>query len=356
VNKTICFFMRGIYRVAMKAKNAAGGAERQIWLLAQALASRGLDVVCCDFQTPEFAPQYINGIRFFHAGQRHYLTALLFCQNHLKFDICYFRGANHSLGPAVMYLKTKNIDSIYGIAFDDDCTPYRALAHRRYFWPAYALGFSQSRRIFLQHAGQLRLLSRRLRRKAFLVPSIAGVGGPRRRSAKDYIAWVGMLRRPKRPDRLIALAKFCPELRFVVAGGITLHRTPPGYGEEIQSQLRGLPNVDYRDLVSPDEAEGIIAGASVLLSTSDREGFPNVFLQAWCHQVPVASWEVDPAGVISHHNLGIVTPDLNKMAGQLRELVCRKDKNLEAGTRGAVYVAQNHSSAAAAAAFIEGLP
>lgn len=348
----ICFFLYGIHGVAINAEDAAGGAERQVWLLAQELAARGFEVICCDYQTPEFEPEIINQVHFFHAGPRHYVTALIYCQKHLGFDLAYFRGANHSLGPAAAYLKLKGVPSIYGIAFDDDCISRRALTHRSYLWPGYALGLSQVWRIFVQHPGQLRMLPRRLREKAYHVPSIAGEVAAERQPMGGYVAWIGMLRAPKRPDRLINLARLCPDLHFVVAGGITTHRTPRQYGEEILGQLLRLPNVDYRGLVSPDEAEALMARASILLSTSEREGFPNVFLQAWRHHVPVASWEIDPGGILVEHDIGMVVPNLEKMAHTLREFVSQVEKNRAMGARGAAYVEQHHSARVAAESFI----
>src|SRR5204863_9419577 len=102
-----------------------------------------------------------------------------------------------------------------------------------------------------------------------------------------YVAWAAMLRQPKRPDLLIDIARKAPDLSFVVCGEPTKHRSAPGYGERIVEALRSLPNVEYRGRVAPDEAQRIIAEASAFLLTSEKEGFPNTFLQAWSSSTPV---------------------------------------------------------------------
>src|SRR5437773_6238472 len=107
-----------------------------------------------------------------------------------------------------------------------------------------------------------------------------------------YVAWVGMLRQPKRPDVLIEIARKAPGTRFVVCGASSTHRSPPGYGERIVETLCTLKNVDYIGYVAPEKAHQVMADASILLSTSDEEGFPNTFLQAWSSGTPVVSLKV----------------------------------------------------------------
>jgi len=104
-----------------------------------------------------------------------------------------------------------------------------------------------------------------------------------------YVAWIAMLRRFKRPDLLIEIARKAPDIRFVVCGGPTTFTAAPGYGEQIAKTLRALPNVEYHGQVPPDEANRVIANAALFLSSSDEEGFPNTFLQAWAAGTPVVT-------------------------------------------------------------------
>src|SRR5207249_2944763 len=115
------------------------------------------------------------------------------------------------------------------------------------WWPLYAWGLSRTDRIFVQHEGQLSKLASRWRSKAHIIPSIAtGMASVKPHSERaKYVAWVGMLRQPKRPDALIEIARRAPAIRFVVCGGTTTFRSPPGYGERIVNELRVLPNIEF---------------------------------------------------------------------------------------------------------------
>ncbi|MCB2141254.1 hypothetical protein KQH27_00940, partial [bacterium] len=55
----------------------------------------------------------------------------------------------------------------------------------------------------------------------------------------------------------------------------------------------------------PAEVESILDSALVLLNTSELEGFPNTFLQAWRRGLPVISF-FDPGGVVLKNRLGFI--------------------------------------------------
>ena len=48
----------------------------------------------------------------------------------------------------------------------------------------------------------------------------------------------------------------------------------------------------------PNEAMQVIADAALLLCTSDEEGFPNMFTQAWASGTPIVTLKVDPDNII----------------------------------------------------------
>jgi glycosyltransferase involved in cell wall biosynthesis len=98
-------------------------------------------------------------------------------------------------------------------------------------------------------------------------------------------------------------------------------------------------------------AEQVIAGASVLLSTSDAEGFPNTFLQAWAAGTPVLSLGVDPDGIIERAGLGIVSRGVENAVADIRALVGSPQSRQEMGLRARCHVAQTHSEESIVAAF-----
>jgi len=164
-----------------------------------------------------------------------------------------------------------------------------------------------------------------------------------------------MLRQPKRPDVLIEIARKTPTLRFVVCGGATPHRSPPGYGEHIIEALRALPNVEYRGKVAPEEAMQVIADAAVLLCTSDEEGFPNTFIQAWSVGTPVVSVKIDPDRIIDREGLGMISGSLDRALTDIDTLLDSPQRREEIAVRSRHYVAKVHDEAAVMAVFDQAL-
>jgi glycosyltransferase involved in cell wall biosynthesis len=175
-------------------------------------------------------------------------------------------------------------------------------------------------------------------------------------SRRGYVAWVGMIRQPKRPDRLLEIAQRLPEVRFVVCGGSTPHRNPEGYSERLIEEMRRLPNLEFLGLVPPDKSLEIIARADVLLSTSDGEGFPSVFLEAWSSGTPVVSLEIDPDHIIARQKLGKVSGTVEKAAMDLKSILNSVEERERIAARARRYIADHHSNSAVVSVFERNLP
>jgi glycosyltransferase involved in cell wall biosynthesis len=168
-----------------------------------------------------------------------------------------------------------------------------------------------------------------------------------------YVAGVGMLRQPKRPDLLIEIAKRSPDVKYIVCGGPTSHRSPSGYGQNIIDRFKGISNIEFRKQVPPEEAEKIIAEASVLLCTSDQEGFPNTFLQAWSHGTPVITLQVDPDSLIKNLDMGRVTGTVEATVEQVRRLLSLPEEREDIAVKARSYVVLHHSEDAVIKTFAD---
>ena len=338
----------GIHAYASGAPWAVGGAERQQWLLARVLAATGWSVQVGVRESLEAGARcMIDKVEFIGIGRGQMLLAWYQFLASERPNWWYWRGAYHLWGPAVGIAKLVGVKTIFAVAFDSDVQPRRALHWRRRWWPLYAWGLSWADRIFVQHGGQLAALAPRWRSKAHIVPSIAGTTAavqPHARRAK-YVAWVGQLRQPKRPDLLIEIARSMPEMRFVVCGGPSAHRSPPGYGERMVDALHALPNVEYHGQVAPDKALQVIADAAILLSTSDEEGFPNTFLQAWSAGTPVVSLTIDPDRTIERMWLGAVSHNTAGAIADIKALMGSPQRRAEIAVHARRHIAAAHSEA-----------
>jgi hypothetical protein len=106
--------------------------------------------------------------------------------------------------------------------------------------------------------------------------------------------------------------------------------------------LARLPNVDYLGQVTPSAASEVIANAAALLCTSDGEGFPNTFLEAWANGTSVVSLTVDPDQILTRFQLGCLSLDIEKAVGDLTRLVGSNQQREEILDRARDYVNQHH--------------
>jgi glycosyltransferase involved in cell wall biosynthesis len=342
----IVFESHRILAYAQGRSNVSGGAERQQWLLARALARRGHEVVVYTLADADAPEQLVEGVRFRWMTPARPLLAWAKILRKEQPDWWYRRCADHYLGLLAPLVRFSRSRLAYACAFDSDCAPRRTYMRRRYLWPLYALGLRMADRILVQHTGQLEILAPPLRANAHLVPSIAGEGHARAMT-EGYVAWVGLLREPKNPHLVADIAELLPDVRFVVCGFTTLHRTAPEYARTIEERLRSKPNIDFRGRVAPSEAQEIIGRAAVLLSTSSEEGFPNTFLQAWSSGVPVVSLGLDPGAVIRTHDAGRVVDGVDEAARTIAQLLDDHALNDVLGRNGRIYVLESHTEEAA---------
>ncbi|HLV02259.1 MAG TPA: glycosyltransferase, partial [Acidobacteriota bacterium] len=217
---------------------------------------------------------------------------------------------------------------------------------RKRWWPVYAWGLERTDRILLQHRSQFDNLAPRWQEKARLLMGTVEIPpAVTPHSQRDrYIAWVGVLREPKRPDLLIEFARKLPEVRFVVCGGVSTHRTGPEYSKRIVEGLQSTPNIEYLGQVSPEKSLQIIRNAAILLSTSTMEGFPNVFLEAWAGGTPVVSTFLDPDDLIQKHGLGIAGKGTEETCTTLPGLIESVEWRQAIGDRTRQYAISHHSS------------
>lgn len=334
-----------VFEYALGNPKRIGGAERQQWLLARALVKSGWEVTVGVREGLQYRERMvIDGVNFVGMGMGQFIWS---CYRFLiseRPDWWYWRAAEHLLGPAVQIAKLVGVATIFAVAFDTDIEPRRALARRPGLWPLYSWGLSGVDKIFVQHGGQMARLAKRWQAKAFVVPSLAAVlpNGPPHAERKGYVSWVGTLRQPKRADLLVEIAKRLPNVDFVVCGGTHNWRSSLGYGQKIVDSLQELPNVKYLGQVDTQETQRIIAEANLLLSTSDGEGFPNTFLEAWSSRTPVISLTIDPDDAIHKNGLGAVTGNLEGAIAAIKNFMNSSSLRDDMGDRARQYVHLYH--------------
>lgn len=160
-------------------------------------------------------------------------------------------------------------------------------------------------------------------------------------STRDIdVLWIGLCAETKHPHYLLDIALAMDKVNF------TMIATPTSDEEAYRSvriRAQSLANVTHLRCVQYKEIWRYYKRAKVFAFTSSREGFPNVFLQAWQAAAPVVSLGCDPDGIIRDHKLGLVSGDICQMKKHIYLLLHNDELRAEYGKNGMDYVKRNHN-------------
>lgn len=291
-----------------------GGAELQQGLLAKALAARGLRVsmVVADHGQPDravwggvttyraYRPDAgIPVIRFLHPRWTGVWAAL----RRADADIYYVSCAGVLVWQVALYARLFGRKTVFRVASDSDCDPQTLLIR---FWrdrKLYERGLRRVDLVLSQTPRQQELLLRNFSRTSQIVRPIAEWTGRRPRfEERDIdVLWVGNFVPLKRAELLLRLAEQLPELRFHMIGGPVSGSND--YFSAMSRKAAAYPNVKFHGAIPYQEISAYFERARVLVNTSNTEGFPNTYLQAWGHGAPVVAF-LDPANLIARNDLG----------------------------------------------------
>ncbi|HUO93221.1 MAG TPA: glycosyltransferase, partial [Rhizomicrobium sp.] len=174
-------------------------------------------------------------------------------------------------------------------------------------------------------------------------------------SGRTYVAWLGVFRRQKNLPLLLRIATALPQVRFRI-GGMANARLDAETKAAIEG-LKKLPNVEFAGYIRREGVSDFLKGAIALLSTSDFEGFSNVFLEALQNGTPVVARKaVDPDSIFARNKLGLIADDEAGLIENV-EAVCRMDAGTyeQLSQRCRNYVDANHSPEIGVAALIGAL-
>jgi glycosyltransferase involved in cell wall biosynthesis len=285
-----------------------GGAQVQQVMIARALVRAGIRVtfICMDYGQPEeewidgirvirtYGPNDgVRGLRFFHPR----ISGLFKAMRRADADVYYQRCSGMTTGLMTAWCRWHGKPAIYAGASDLDFQPGPPNVHNRRDRWLFTRGLRQAAAVVIQNPRQRELLLANHGREGVLIPSCyaapdgaahatAGAAG----AAPREVLWIGMIRKVKRPDRFLALARALPQIQFRMIGG-AMGDSPEvlAYYDAIAREAATLPNLTFMGFVPFAEADGYFDRAALLVNTSDHEGFPNTFLQAWSRRVPSAA-------------------------------------------------------------------
>lgn len=341
-----------------------GGAQVQQVMIARALVRAGARVtfICMDHGQPQeewidgirvlrcFAPDAgLRGLRFFHPRW----TRLRAAMRSADAPIYYQRCAGMTTGLVAHWCGQAGRSFVYAGASDLDFQPGPPnVRGRRDRW-LFERGLRAADAVVVQSPRQLSALREHHGRDGVLIPSCyAPVDSPAPGNDRGEVLWVGMIRRVKRPDRFLALARAMPQQRFRMIGGpMGESEEVLAYYREIEAAARTLPNLDFMGFVPFAEVDAWFDRAAVLVNTSDHEGFPNTFLQAWSRGVPSLAL-FDTGSRCGGAPPYALARDDDDLLEQLRELLCAPVRRQAMGELGRRFFEDNHAPAIVAQRYL----
>jgi glycosyltransferase involved in cell wall biosynthesis len=300
----ICFVAPNLYPVLAGVRDipVIGGAEFRQSMLARAFAAAGYEVsaVTQDFSQPE--GEIIDGVRIFktHKPQAGMpvlryvhprLTSVVRRLREAKADVYYQSTASHLTAVVAWHCRRVGARSVYGGASDTDfMRGHERVKYARDRW-LFRWGLEHVDAIVAQTERQAALACEHYRCAARIIPNPYVMPARTRAQRADLILWVGGIRPVKRPDRFIALARALPQYRFrMIGGAVGDDAAASAYFESIRGLAASVDNLEFLGFRPLDEVEPHFDEARVFVNTSEHEGFPNTFLQAWARSIPTVSY------------------------------------------------------------------
>jgi glycosyltransferase involved in cell wall biosynthesis len=337
-----------------------GGGETQVFLVARELAARGWRVGVAALVGSEPLPGNVAGItviplpgrpqsgRIASFAWRARLLWRLY--RGLDADVIVQRAAGTATALAGLVARLRGRQFVYSSASVADFD-FATIAPTPSAARLFRLGIRLADAVVVQSAEQVALCRRAFGRSSELVPSIAEPPELSREPA-EALLWIGRFAPYKRPLEFLELAARVPRARFWILGGPSA--IDPTLEAEVRRRAAALDNVEMFGALPRPEALGLVRRAVAIVSTSEFEGMPNVFLEGWAHGVPALALAHDPDETIVRERVGwFAESDMERLADQAAAAWDARDDQAALARRCQAYVQRRHSAACVAARWEE---
>lgn len=323
-----------------------GGIAVQFYFWSKIFIQEGWEV-----HTLSFYEQGLQDGIFFHRVKNSKIwllnewRACLKVIRTLKPQLCIERGAHRKL------LALTSVSRMFGSkvvlfgASDVNFVSGKATVGNKINRWCYERGLANCNYFVAQNSFQAQTLLENYGKQSIVIPNIwrecPNVG---KSYAKLYDAvWIANFRRLKRAEWFVDLARNNPQYKFAMAGGDLGDNQ---YFNAIKDAAAMIDNLEFKGSVSFRESNELLQSSKLLVCSSEYEGFPNTFIQAWAQNIPVIS-TVNPGGVIAGNNLGIVVETFTEMEEGVKHLLADSYEYSEKVESIGKYFSVNHSSKAA---------
>ena len=367
----VCFISPlgyGLYRPESGAP--FGGAEVQFYLLAREMAKderRRVSVLTTVAQAPGTearGPVTVvrrQGLRRLESSRGPFRRGLGYVQAFLDMyrqlqaidaDVYLHSGSGVEVGAYALICRLLRKRFVYVVASSADLDdPYgKVQGPLRWLYP---VGLRLADAIVCRTEEQRSRLRERYGRDASLIRTGHPVPEPSSDpSGTGSILWVGRAHPLKQPDLFLDLAERLPRERFVMV--VMPDPAHPGLSEALSRRAATLPQVTFQEGVAWGEIDRWFSQAKLFVNTSTYEGFPNTFVQAAMHRVPILSWLVNPDSVLTTHRIGACADGFfERLVGETGRFAGGDELRREAGDRARRYAETHHDVARSVEVFTD---
>ena len=338
------------------SKGAIGGVERQTSLMAKWLVGKGHQVSLLTWTEGDYGDEVVDGVqvikicrkgdgvpglRFFHPRW----TGLISAMKRADADVYYQNCGEYVTGQVAMWCKLNNKKFLYSLANDADAEPSLSIMHTyRERW-LYKYGLLNADQVIAQTRTQMNSLKKGFNLDSIIMPMPCP--GPDEieyqplqwYTDKPTILWAARIHRSKRLEVFLEVVAELPEYNFVVGGS-------PGeideYSKELMDSMAKLDNLTYLGMVARADMPALYRSSTLFCCSSEYEGFPNTFLEAWSHGVPIVS-TFDPDSLIEERQLGLRARNKDELVSGIQELCSDRDLWQSHSANARQYYQENHS-------------
>jgi len=332
---SICFVAHLAYGALIGGNSGhVGGVERQMSVMAKWCAGHGYQATMLTWDEGQKDGMKITGVRVLKLcrenagikGLRFFWpkwTSLVGAMRLADADIYYHNCAEYVTGQVALWCRMHHRKFVYSIANDPDCDCSLPRMHSLRERVLYRYGLTHADKVIVQTRKQQEMLRTHFACESVVSPMPCPGPSPeeyveceRERSGSRRILWIGRICEQKRPDRLLELAEQCPDLSFDLVGPAAATK----YSHAVCGRAKTLSNVSMHGPATRERVSDFYRQAKVMCCTSDFEGFPNTFLEAWSYGLPIVS-TFDPDDLIAERGFGRVGKSIGELDVGIRGLL-----------------------------------
>jgi len=357
IKPRICFVAHFAYGAMVGGDSGyIGGVERQTSLMARWFAGRGYQVSMLTWDEGQDDGVEIDGVRVFKMCRREAgikglrffwprWTSLVAAMKRADADVYYQNCGEYVTGQVALWCRRHGRRFVYSVANDTDCDGRLPEMHKLRERVLYRYGLKTADKVVVQTQKQREMLRSDFGRDSVVIPMPCPgpseddyVGNEQRGDGESRVLWIARICEQKRPDRLLDLAEACPDLDFDIVG-------PPAdteYARGVCDRAKTITNVTLHGPAARESVPEFYKKAKLMCCTSDFEGFPNTFLEAWSYGLPIVS-TFDPDNLIIDKDMGIVAPNTEGLASGIRSLLADWERWQQTSEAARRYYLENHT-------------